>query len=123
MTYCTFLEGEQAEAYKKRKAAEKEKEGKQNPRYQFDWTRDTNNFNHVGKYAGVHGDKKSNIDKNEKLRNKTFDSLIRDKKYNDLPDDDKRYEKRRTMYDATSRHYRRHPQAESAGIFADIELV
>lgn len=58
MAYCTFLEGEQAEAYKKRKATEKEKQNKEYNKYLSD--------NRRGKEVGFGNFEKTNNPNNYK---------------------------------------------------------
>ena len=115
----TLLEGEQAEAYKAKKAAEKEAREKAEKELQDNANR------RIEKSVA------QNINSNEKL--KSFDKArkmidrerasrsdkIRGKDYND--DTKKAYNQHSNMYksimsnyDATARHFRRHSQNETA---------
>lgn len=137
MTYCTFLEGEQAEAYKKRKATAKEF----TPSKRYSANR--KNTRYIGQYGGSNRNY-NNDKKNYEIEDKTARKLRNDKgknsytnqmkdlydkvekgKYNSMEDaaSSREGERLSRTTDATMRHYRRHPQSESAGIFGNIDII
>ena len=150
MTYCTFLEGEQAEAYKKRKASEKEANDRKYDKYQLNRScgytgKQFSNFN-----GNIPDDKKDAKQKYRKKLHKDASKYSRDddRYYDEYEktmdrvtgqEKDSRvrnyFNKRRdtgigfsnndfsSAYDASRRHVRRHAKNESAGIFDDVELI
>lgn len=138
MTYCTFLEGDQAEAYKKRKAEEK----KYTPNKRYlrgdESGIEKEKDRHLGNIAGYRHDDRDFLaeDKRRKLldNNKRYKKLIDD--YNDEASkgkfssskearSSKQYQDVDTAYDAVARHVRRHPDRKiaEAGIFTNIDLI
>lgn len=136
MTYCTFLEGEQAEAYKRRKAAEKEF----TPSKRYSANR--KNTRYMGQYGGSNRTY-NNDKKNYEVEAKTARKLRNDKGKNSYTnqmkdlynkvekgeynmgdiESSREGERMSRVADATMRHYRRHPHAESAGIFGNIDII
>ena len=143
MTYCTFLEGDQAEAYKRRKAADKEKQNKEYDKYNY-----RRNSGITGKqWKNFDGDIPEN--KKDAYKNSGYRKSLRKAMRSDDDNEFDRVEGNLTgnkndgkvrkdfynnrngysaadinaAYDASRRHARRHPQSESAGIFGNIDII
>lgn len=119
----TLLEGEQAEAYKKRKAEEKEKAKEMKPRH----TGDTFMKPGEGYKSGTFGAMKENRPKNmgrralafQKAQTAVLDRYEGDKTNMSIKDAKELDKKAEVVTDAIDRHERRHPKKEST-IFDNI---
>lgn len=102
MTYCTFLEGDQAEAYKKRKELMKNCERRN--------------------YDDEAADDRYYAIKNSRHRDKYEDKIHN---HNMKHPGKNGYEENIYAHDAMLRHDRRHPDRKiaEAGIFANIDLI